>query len=135
MSKVQIQLVDEKERYQIVGEFFEIATNLKTKKEIIDFFIGILTASEILMVARRIQIAEMILKENSYDQIRAKLKVSYQTIAKVQSWLYEGREEMGKQIEAQMKRKLKTNGRKELEHYESLLDKYAHHRMLKNLLK
>lgn len=135
MAKVQIHSVDEKERFKMVGEFFEIVNNLKTKKEIIDFFIGILSASEVLMVSRRIQVAEMILKEQSYDTIRHELNVSYQTIAKVYDWLYNGNEEMGKQIEAQMKRNLKTNKTKDFEHYESLLDKYAHHRMFKSLLK
>jgi TrpR-related protein YerC/YecD len=137
MAKVKMHLVAERERYQMVGEFFEIVTNLKTKKNVIDFFIGIMTPSELLMIARRIQIAEMIIKEKNYDQIRKELKVSNQTITKVYGWLYDGNDGFGKEIAAQLKRKIESekSGKRGRENYESMLNKYAHHRMLKSLLR
>ena len=39
------------------------------------------------MLARRLQIAELLLDGKTYQQIRADLKVSFGTIARVQTWL------------------------------------------------
>ena len=135
MAKVKTHLIDKKERYRIIGEFFEIVVNLKNKDDVIGFFIGLLTPSESLMLARRIQVAEMLLEEKSYEEIRKKLRVSFQTIAKVYNWLYGENETYKKQIENQNKRKRqreKNRGNYKIK--ESLLDRYAHHRLLKDLL-
>lgn len=134
MAKVKTHLVDKKERFRIIGEFFEIVTNLKNKDDVIGFFIGLLTSSESLMLARRIQVAEMLLEEKSYEEIRKKLKVSFQTIAKVYQWLYGENETYKKQIGNQLERKRKRNKKHERFDDGSLLNKYAHHRLLKDLL-
>ncbi|NLC31436.1 MAG: hypothetical protein GX765_05305, partial [Candidatus Moranbacteria bacterium] len=55
MGKVQTKNIDKNERYKIIGDFYEIVTNLRTKNEVIGFFMGLLTPSEALMFARRIQ--------------------------------------------------------------------------------
>ncbi|NTW45250.1 MAG: hypothetical protein HGB14_12685 [Anaerolineaceae bacterium] len=57
-----------------MDSFFEVVSKLKTKQEIVDFFLGLLTQSESLMMARRIQIARMLLQEKSYEEIKSKLK-------------------------------------------------------------
>lgn len=131
MSKVRPHLMDKKEKYKIIGNFFEIVSNLKVKKEVIDFFIGLLTASEALMMARRIQIAQLLLEGENYEIIRKRLKVSNQTITKTDQWLHSGDEKYNIWLEGQLKRKVETNRRGD---YASMLDKYAHHRFLKNLL-
>lgn len=134
MAKVRTHLVDKKERFKIIGEFFEIVSNLKNKDEVIGFFIGLLSPSESLMLARRIQIAEMLLEEKGYEEIRKKLKVSFQTIAKVYQWLYAENETYKKQIGSQLERKRKRikNSSKRFNDG-SLLNKYAHHRLLRDL--
>jgi len=134
MAKVRTHLVDKKERYAIVGEFFEIVSNLKNKEDVFGFFVGLLSPSETLMLARRIQIAEMLLEENSYEEIRKKLKVSFQTIAKVYQWLHGENETYKKQIGNQLERKKRRMKSKSNVIRESLLDKYAHHRVIKSLL-
>lgn len=135
MAKVRTHLVDKEEKYRIIGEFFEIVSNLKTKDEVVGFFIGLLSPSESLMLARRIQIAEMLLEEKSYEGIRKKLKVGFQTIAKVYQWLYGENETYRKQIGSQLERKKRRN-KKSNKRFgdDSLLNKYAHHRLLKDLL-
>ncbi len=135
MAKVKTHLIGKKERYKIVGEFFEIVSNLKNKDDVVGFFIGLLSSSEALMLARRIQVAEMLLEEKSYEEIRKKLKVSFQTIAKVYQWLYGENEIYKKQIGNQLERKRKRNKNSSRRVDDgSLLNKYAHHRILKNLL-
>lgn len=131
MSKVKVYSVDKNERYRMVGDLFELIVNLRTKKEVIDFLIGLFTPSETLMIARRIQIAKMLLNEkNSYEIIRKKLKVSNQTISKVEHWL-KSDEQKNKIIVTklnQIKKSSKDSSGK------SILDKFAHHRAFKELI-
>ena len=133
MPKVKVYSVDKNERYRIIGELFELIVNLRTKREVIDFLIGLFTASETLMIARRIQIAKMLADEVSYDGIRKKLKVSYATIATVEHWLQS--EEKRDFIIKKLKELGNNKKSKSVDYSGSLLNKYAQHRLLKDLLK
>lgn len=130
MAKVRVYTVDPKEKYKIIGELFEIIVNLKTKKEVVGFLIDLLTPSEILMIARRIQVAKMLLEEDNYEIIRKRLKVSNQTITKIEYWLKNDEEKNKLIIEKieQLKKMAKTR-----RFSDNMLDKYAHHRFLKEL--
>jgi TrpR-related protein YerC/YecD len=134
MAKVRVYSIDKKEKQKIVGELLEIIAILRSREEVFGFMIGLLTPNEILMVARRIQIAKMLLNDDGYDVIRKKLKVSFQTINKVEHWLKSDDNKLAiisdkiKKIEEKNKRK---TGR---EYSKNLLDKYAKHRFIKNLL-
>ena len=135
MSKVKPHSIDPKEKYKAIDSLFDVISKLKTKQEIVDFFLGLFTASESLMMARRIQIARMLLDDKSYDEIKKKLRVSSQTINATDKWLHKGDEKYTawlrsrvSQIESKEKNKIKTNLT-----YENLLDKYNHHRFIKNL--
>jgi TrpR-related protein YerC/YecD len=131
MPKVKVHLVDKKERYRIVGELFEIITNLRTKKEVIDFLVGLLTASESLMIARRLQIAKMLADDQGYDYIQKKLKVSHQTIAAVEKWLE--RDEDKKRIIVKKLREVGNKTAKTTGYSGNLLDRYPQHRFLKDI--
>ncbi|MCX6763851.1 MAG: YerC/YecD family TrpR-related protein [Candidatus Moranbacteria bacterium] len=131
MPKVKVHLVDKKERYKIIGELFEIICNLRTKQEVIDFLVGLLTSSEALMIARRLQIAKMLIDESSYDYIRKKLKVSHQTIAAVEKWLEWDDEK--KRIIIRKIREIGKSAKKGIIHSGNLLDKYPQHRFLKDI--
>lgn len=132
MSKVKIHSVNPREKYQIIGEFFEIVAGLRSKKEVVDFFIGLLTPSEAVMMARRIQVAKKILQGKNYEEIRKELKVSYQTITKTENWLHNGTEEydcwITKCLNDNNKKRITADGAK------GLLDRYPGHRMLKKFL-
>ncbi len=131
MSKVRVYSIDKNERYQAVGNLFELIVNLRTKQEVIDFLIGLFTPSETLMIARRIQIAKMLLNENnSYEIIRKKLKVSNQTISKVEHWL-KSDEQKNKIIVTKLNQIKKSSKDKS---GRSVLDKFAHHRAFKELI-
>lgn len=133
MPKVKVYSINKDERYRVIGEFFELIVNLRTKKEVIDFLIGLFTASETLMIARRVQIARMLAEDRSYEDIRKKLKVSYNTIATVERWLQseEKHDFIIKKLR-ELRGGLKTGGKK---YQGDLLDKYAKHRFLKDLLR
>ncbi len=133
MAKVKSHEINAKERHKIIGNFFDIIANLKSKKEVVDFFVGLLTPSENLMVARRIQIAQLLIEGEGYETIKNKLKVSFQTITKTERWLHSEDEDYNSWLAKCLKIKpLKNN--KEIEK-ENLLDRYSHHRVIKNLLK
>lgn len=133
MPKVKSHEIDSRERYKIVGEFYEIVSNLKNKKEVIDFYAGLFTSSESLMMARRIQIAQMLLEGKSYEEIRAKVKASNQTITKTDRWLHSGNTDYDKWIKSHIASKSKSGN--ERKYYKSPLDKYPQHRFLKEIFK
>ena len=132
MAKVKVYSIPKEERYQMVGEFFDIVAQLKTKQEVIDFFIGVLTSSESLMIARRIQIAKLLAKDESYKKVREEMNVSPRTIQNVYHWLNE-RDEAYKKLMLKYLKKSKKNKR-QIRYYESELDKYPQHRLMKKIL-
>lgn len=136
MGKVQTKNIEKEKRYEIIGDFYDIVTNLKTKKEVIGFFMGLLTSSEALMFARRIQIARMLLEDKSYEDIRDELKVGVATITNVSHWLYGENDAFRKKIEEHKKNKKKLSNEEGgyNRNYGNLLDKYPQHRILKDLL-
>jgi TrpR-related protein YerC/YecD len=136
MSKIKFYSVPKKERYQLIGEFFDIVYSLRTKREIIDFFVGLLTTSESIMVARRIQVAKFIIQGEKYDEIRKRLGVGYQTIYNVNRWLHERDDAYLKVLNKQFDLSKKKVRNKKVRTYneQSLLDRYPQHRLMKKLL-
>ena len=129
MPKVKVYQIDNKERLRIVGELLDVISGIKSRSEMFELLFRLMTPSEVIMLARRLQIAKLLLDENSYEDIRKKLKVSHRTIADVEGWLREN------QQRASLVRKRLKSIEKESSalHSESMLDKYAHHRFLKEL--
>ncbi|MCD6149777.1 hypothetical protein J7J13_03275 [bacterium] len=136
MSKVKPYGLDYEEKKRTVLVMFEIIGRLRTKKEIVDFLLGLLTTSEALMVARRIEIAVLILKKKSFSEIKQNLKVGNNAIQQVEKWFYDGDEKYKKwlatHILPELKEKEKTYSKPR--HTGSILNRYSHHRFLKDLL-
>lgn len=137
MAKVKIYSMDKKEKQGIIDDLFEIFVELKTKNEVFSFLLGLFTPSEVVMIARRIQVVKMIIDEKSYDEIREKLKVSNQTITKMEHWLRgddEKTEFIIRKINNSAKKKLNDKNKSRNREPGSLLDRYPHHRFLRDLL-
>ncbi len=134
MAKVKPYEIDPGEKRRTIKDLFEVISGLRTKDEIINFFLGLFTASEALMIARRIQIAKMLIEDNSYEEIKEKLKVSSQTIHKTDQWLHNSDDLQNNwlvdRIKGAEKKKIKRDSRN---YSGSLLNKYAHHRFWKDL--
>jgi len=90
MAKFNHYSIPQKEKEKILNEFYFLVGSLKNREQVTNFFKDILTPSEIIMLARRIQIARLLLEGNNYMQISRKLKSGVDTITKVQKWLKEG---------------------------------------------
>ena len=132
MPKVKVYSVEKSERARIINELLFVISDLKTKNDIADFFFGILTQSEILMIARRLQIAKMLLGGYGYEEISKKIHVSHQTINKTEHWVRQNIEN-----KSVLMKKISSLGKNErvanIREY-GMLDKYTHHRILKDLL-
>ena len=133
MGKVRPHTIDPKEKFQAVDSLFDVISKLKTKQEIVDFFLGLFTQSESLMMARRIQIARMLLDNKGYDEIQKSLKVGSQTVHATYIWLHSGDEKYTAWLKTRVSEDKNKNKIKTGSTYESLLDKYPYHRFIKNL--
>lgn len=60
---------------------------LNSPKEVAEALTDLLTAKEIETIAKRLEIAEYLVKGADYDSIRRDLKVGYSTIARINTWL------------------------------------------------
>ncbi len=89
-GRVKYQSLTELEKKKFLGELYDMIALLKNRDEVKQFFKDLLTLSEVVMVARRLQIAKMLLEGSTYRDIRAKLKVGISTIISVERWLNQG---------------------------------------------
>jgi len=84
--------ISAKEREELLTEFCEAISVLKSPEEIMNFIVDLLTRQELVMLAKRIKIAKLLIEGKDYREIEKLLKVSHGTIAKVSHWLMEGGE-------------------------------------------
>jgi uncharacterized protein YerC len=135
MAKVKPHQIDPKKKYVAINDLFEVISELKTKKEIVDFFLGLFSPSESLMLARRIQISKMLLDGANYEEIRKALGVGNSTIQKTDQWLHGGDMKYTQWLEATIIRteKKKDNNRKSSYNPSSLLNKYPYHRFINRI--
>lgn len=90
MAKFDHYSMPDKEKNKLLSELYSMVSSLKNREQIVNFFKDILTPSERIMLARRIQIARMLLEGYTHIQISRKLKTGIDTITRVQRWLKGG---------------------------------------------
>lgn len=134
MAKVRTDEINPREKYYVIGKFFDIVSDLNSKKDAIDFIIGTLTPSEVLMIARRIQVAKMIINGDNYEEIRKQLRVGYHNIASVQRLLKRKNSGYQKQIESQLLKEKNESGKSGNNMKIGLLKRYPQHKFLSELL-
>ena len=103
----------------------EVLSGLKTREEMFSFLFKLLTQSEVLMLARRLQIAIMLIEGGGYEAIRKRMGVSHRTISDVEKWLNENEKRKG-MIENKIKtmREKSEKNIKTQKNSGSLMDKY-----------
>ncbi|MBI4054301.1 MAG: TrpR-like protein YerC/YecD [Candidatus Doudnabacteria bacterium] len=87
MTKVSRKPLSAGELKEIENQFWNAISKLKSPSEIKLFFLDLLTHTERKMLSKRLQIARMLLREESYMAIRKRLHVTDITIAKINNWL------------------------------------------------
>lgn len=90
MPRVQPKTLSQEERANHLGEFWTMIALLESREEVKQFFKDLLSETEALMLARRIQIAKLLLSGMGYEYIQRKLRTSEATIASVHRWLQGG---------------------------------------------
>lgn len=84
--------IPKRERENLLMEFCEAISVLKNPQEIMNFITDLLTKQEIIMLAKRIKIAKLLLDGKNYRDVEGTLKVGKGTVARVSEWLREGGE-------------------------------------------
>lgn len=87
MPKINTQTVKTGERKESLRLLSKSLAKLNNEKEIDQFLSKILTGTEIIMIARRIKVATLLLTGKSYREIEEELGVGFTTITRVQNWL------------------------------------------------
>lgn len=87
MPKINTQTVKTGERKESLRLLSKSLAKLNAEREIDQFLSKILTGTEIIMIARRIKVATLLLTGKSYREIEEELGVGFTTITRVQNWL------------------------------------------------
>ncbi|MBU3964810.1 hypothetical protein KJ695_00155 [Patescibacteria group bacterium] len=90
MSKVNPMALDSKSKMKYLDLLWTSIAQLETRDEVKQFFKDLLSESEAIMLARRIEVAKRLLEGESYDGIAGELRVGKDTIGRVQGWLTSG---------------------------------------------
>lgn len=81
------RLLSKQQQTDLFIKLAKAITLLHSTEEVAHFLKDLLSESEVLMLARRLQIAELLTDGQTYEQIKSEVKVSFGTIARVQTWL------------------------------------------------
>lgn len=109
MPRVQPRTLSREGRAKLLDELWTMIALLETREEVKNFFKDLLSETEAVMLARRIQIAKYLLQGFGYEEIREKLEVGHATIAQVHRWLqggFGGYQSLVPRLEKEIKRRL-----------------------------
>ncbi len=92
MPKILPYALPSKTKKELLKDFYDFVSTLN-REETEDFFYNFLTASEKIILARRLRVAKMLLQGYTQTQVRNKLGVGVSTIQFVQNWIRDELEE------------------------------------------
>ncbi len=140
MSKVNPRSLDSNSKMKYLDLLWTSIAKLETREEVKQFFKDLLSESEAIMLARRIEIARRLMEGDSYQNISKDLKVGTDTIGRVQRWLssgFGGYEKavngFKKELKLRFERSSKINNKNPYS-FEWLKQKYPLHFLLFNLI-
>lgn len=87
MAKVPYRTLSKEKRQELRDEICETFLQLPRKEEVGRLLCRLLTQSEQVMLARRIQVAKRLLQGKTEIEIRAELHVGFPLIQSVERWL------------------------------------------------
>jgi len=146
MAKFDLGKLNSKQKMELLDLLWTSIEQLKSREEIKNFFKDLLSESESVMLARRIQIAQELLNGKTYQEIMKEFGVGNSTVASVHHWLlsgFGGYEKALKNFDKTIKKRLekiekaKGNDRKlakEFGTFAAIRHKYPMHFLLLNLL-
>ncbi len=141
MPRVKPESLSSKQKMEALNALWTMVALLETRDEVKNFFKDLLSETEALMLARRIQIAKFLLSGVGYEEIVQKLGASFSTIGQVHRWLqggFGGYKELVPRLEQELKRRQKVFQKKQEAAtpftLEWLKKKYPLHFLLLNLV-
>ncbi len=75
------------EAIELIQEFFETVGTTRGVSEAAKVFKDLVSHQELIMIARRLKIAELLLMGNTYAAVQQKTHASMPTIARISGWL------------------------------------------------
>ena len=90
MPKVSPKIVDREKMDQFYKNFWDVLATISNRREAESFFYDFFTRSERIMLAKRFQVALMLIEGCNYETIRENLGVANSTITRVSYWLKSG---------------------------------------------
>ncbi len=90
MSRINPRFVKPDDKMKYLDLLWTSIAGLQSRDEVKNFFKDLLSESEAIMLARRIQIAKMLLEGKKYEEIVNELHVGQDTVCKIQQWLTSG---------------------------------------------
>ena len=90
MVKVNPRKINNLDRMKYLDLLWTSIAEFKSRDEIKNFFKDLLSESEAIMLSRRIMIAKYLLEGLTYNEIKTRMRVGDNNIAKVHSWLVSG---------------------------------------------
>jgi uncharacterized protein YerC len=119
MSKIEPRKLSKQKIFQFEKELRGALLHPKKKEDSVSLIMEVLTPSERIMAARRIQVAKRLLNGESYISIKRKMKVGFPMIHNVDTWLESNFDEYKNIIpplleEAKEKSSVKGNRKKPL---------------------
>src|SRR5437879_3204756 len=88
MAKFErIPKLNKRHRQQLILALCQAFAAIQKPEEAAKFLTDLLTLQEVEMLAKRLQIAKLLIDGLSYQDIRGELKVGSATIARVNTWL------------------------------------------------
>lgn len=81
------KLLTKEQQTNLFIKLAKALTSLHNSQEAAFFLKDLLSESEVFMLARRLQIAELLIDGLTYEQIKSEVKAGFSTIARVQTWL------------------------------------------------
>ncbi len=138
MPRVQPKSLTKQELQEFFDEFLLMIAGLETREEVRNFFRDLLSETELLMLARRIRIAKLLLHGTTYQEIQERLHAGEGTIAAVHRWLQSGFDKYKESIprlerELEKKVAIKQKTRATSYSFEWLKKRYPLHFLLFNI--
>lgn len=90
MPRVARKLLKKEKMDRFYNDFWTAVALLETKREARSFFFDLLTHTERKMLAKRLQVAMMLVAGCDYQTIRKEVEVANSTIARINNWLKTG---------------------------------------------
>ena len=85
--KVKPRKLNKNDKMKYLDALYTAISSLRSRDEVKNFLRDLLTESERIMIGRRIMIAQRLLEDKYYIEIRQELGVGVDTIMRVHKWL------------------------------------------------